>query len=60
MAKVIVEMEFDFEGFEKLQNVDKHALISTILESHSEFTHANIVVKSTRIVNECISRSTTE
>lgn len=62
MAKVIVEMEFDFEGFEKLQDVDKHGLVSAILESPNEFTdvNINIEVKSTRIVNKWIEGASTD
>lgn len=46
MAKVIVEMEFDFDGFDELNDVEKFEAIEEVLESGAESTCSELKVKS--------------
>lgn len=52
MAKIIVEMEFDFDGFDKLSDIDKHGSIMAVLETSAESANAYVNVTSTRIITE--------
>jgi hypothetical protein len=52
MAKVIVEMEFDFDGFDELTDEQKFNAIDTVLESGAESTRSSITVKSIEIKNK--------
>jgi hypothetical protein len=51
MAKVIVEMEFDCEGFDELTDNEKFNVIDAVLESGAESTCSEIKVKSIEIKN---------
>ena len=52
MAKVIVEMEFDFDGFDELSDEDKFGAIETVLDSGAESTNSEIKVRSIDIKNK--------
>lgn len=51
MAKIIVEMEFDFDGFDSLSDIDKHGSIRTVLEYGAESTNSFVDVKSIQFVS---------
>jgi hypothetical protein len=51
MAKVIVEMDFDFDGFDELTDEEKFSAIDTVLESGAESTCSIITVHSVEIKN---------
>lgn len=51
MAKVIVEMEFDFDGFEEARQEEQFSAIETVLESGAESTNSHIKVKSIQILD---------
>lgn len=46
MAKVIVEMDFDFDGFDTLDDEDKSNAIEVVLLSGAESTCSDIKVTS--------------
>ena len=46
MAKVTVEMDFDFDGFNGLTDAEKFYAIESIIESGAESTNSEISVKS--------------
>lgn len=52
MAKVIVEMEFDFDGFDELTDEEKFRAIETVLESGAESTCSSITVNCIEIKNK--------
>jgi hypothetical protein len=52
MAKVILEMEFDFDGFDELTDEEKFSAIETVLESGAESNCSDIKVKSIEIKNK--------
>lgn len=52
MAKIIVEMEFDFDGFDELTDEEKFNAIDTVLELGAESTCSSITVKSIEIKNK--------
>jgi hypothetical protein len=52
MAKIIVEMEFDFDGFDELTDEEKFNAIDTVLESGAESTCSTIKVNSIEIKNK--------
>jgi hypothetical protein len=52
MAKIIVEMEFDFDGFDELTDEEKFSAIDTVLESGAESTCSTITVNSIEIKNK--------
>ena len=49
MAKVIVEMDFDFDGFEEISKEEQFNSIETVLESGAESTNSSITVKSIQV-----------
>ena len=46
MAKVIIEMDFDFDGFDGLDDEQKFMAIEEVLESGAESTCSEINVSS--------------
>lgn len=46
MAKVIVEMDFDFDGFDTLSEKEKAKAIEEVLSSGAESTCSEITVTS--------------
>lgn len=49
MAKVKVEMDFDFDGFESLSDEDKFQAIEEVLSSGAESTNSEIQVHSIEV-----------
>ena len=49
MAKIIVEMEFDFDGFDEGSQEEQFNAIETVLESGAESTNSYIKVKSIQV-----------
>lgn len=52
MKKIIVEMEFDYDGFDELSDIDKHGSIRVVLESGAESTNTYVDVKSIQFITE--------
>lgn len=44
--KIIVEMDFDFDGFENLEDEEKFSSIEAVLESGAESYCASISIQS--------------
>lgn len=49
MARVVVEMDFDFEGFDSLTEEEQLHDIESVLKSGAESTCSEIKVSSVRI-----------
>lgn len=46
MAKVTLEMDFDFGGFGEMSDAEKFSAIEAVIESGAESTCSEITVKS--------------
>lgn len=49
MAKIIVEMDFDFDGFDELSEDEKLDAIKTVFDYGAEYTNSEIKVTSINI-----------
>lgn len=49
MAKIIVEMDFDFDGFDELSEDEKLDAIKTVFDYGAESTNSEIKVTSINI-----------
>lgn len=52
MAKIVVEMEFDFDGFDELDEGSKVDAIKEVLSSGAESTCSEIRVESIKLIGE--------
>jgi len=52
MAKVLIEMEFDFDGFDEMDDTEKFYSIEEVLNIGAESTNSEIKVKSIEIKNK--------
>lgn len=52
MAKISVIMEFNFDGFDELDEDEKLDAIEEVLDSGAESTCSSIVVKSIKLLSE--------
>ena len=49
VAKILVEMEFDFDGFEELTDEEKFSSIEGVLETGADSTYAHLKINSIEI-----------